>query len=78
MYNPFRAHIVEFADSTFAVRRLGWSGWLYWDNQVYGPQTYWWSGPERVTKWALLGTLEQAQANLTSLTRTFKVHKVYT
>jgi hypothetical protein len=32
-YNPFKAHIVEFADGTFAVRKRGWFGfvWTYKD-----------------------------------------------
>ena len=32
-YNPFKPHIVEFADGNFAVRKRGWCGllWVYKD-----------------------------------------------
>lgn len=33
IYNPFKQHIVRFADDTFAVRKRGWLGlvWIYKD-----------------------------------------------
>jgi hypothetical protein len=33
IYNPFKQHIVRFADGTFAVRKRGWLGgaWVYKD-----------------------------------------------
>lgn len=43
-YNPFRPHIVEFDNGTFAVRKLTLIGWAYYDNQKIGKDNdYWWS-----------------------------------
>ena len=48
-YNPFKAHIVEFADGTFAVRKRGWCGliWVYKDSHGWryseNSEIQWWS-----------------------------------
>lgn len=47
-YNPFKPHIVEFADGTFAVRKRGWLGfmWTYKDRNGWSYSTtsdiQWW------------------------------------
>lgn len=48
-YNPFKPHIVEFTDGTFAVRKRGWLGiiWLYKDSNGWSSSTtsdiQWWT-----------------------------------
>lgn len=48
-YNPFKPHIVEFADGTFAVRKRGWLGllWIYKDCMGWSYSTtsniQWWT-----------------------------------
>ncbi len=47
-YNPFKAHIVEFADGTFAVRKRGWLGfvWMFKDRNGWSmtstSEIQWW------------------------------------
>jgi len=40
LYNPFKPHIVEFDDGTFAVRKFTWTGWGHLDNDIC--TEYWW------------------------------------
>ncbi|MGL4640422.1 MAG: hypothetical protein ACRCVX_11940 [Shewanella sp.] len=38
LYNPFNPHLVKLGNK-FAVRKLSFFGWVYFDNQG----SYWWS-----------------------------------
>jgi hypothetical protein len=61
MYNPLRPHIVEFANGNFAIRKfvVPW-GWMYYDNQRYGSDQYWWTFTKH-SAWFLIPTLDKAQ-----------------
>lgn len=63
-FNPFRAHIVEFNNGKFAVRRLR-LGYQYYDNQKIGKDKdndYWWNSyTEGNNRYFLLDTLEGAK-----------------
>lgn len=66
LYNPFRAHIIELQYPTrFAVRRLSWLGWEFYDNQQMGPEHFWWF---RNRNYVFVDTLEQARQVLCSAT----------
>lgn len=62
-YNPFKAHIVQFDDGKFAVRRWSVLAWEYKEYITYGNDAiYWWNAMEYVKKWCMVDTLEQAKA----------------
>lgn len=59
-YNPFRPHVVELSNGKFAVRRLGDSGWKYFDNQRHRAEHYWWCDLQFAHNFAV-DSLEHAQ-----------------
>jgi hypothetical protein len=64
-YNPFKAHIVEFANAKFAVRRLALVGfyWEYKENITFSSEdVYWWNWIEHTHRWCCVDTYEQAIA----------------
>lgn len=63
-YNPFKAHIVQFAaDGKFAVRRWSVLAWEYKGRSALRNESiYWWNAMEYVKKWCMVDTLEQAKA----------------
>lgn len=62
-YNPFKAHIVQFANDKFAVRKLSGFFWLYKENTTYkSDDIYWWYDMSSVIKWCMVDTLEEAKA----------------
>jgi len=81
--NPFRPHIVEFGNGKFAVRRLSFPSWKYYDNQKSSKDDYWWNGfSESSRKFFEVDTLEVAQmllemVNLRKQVNSSKVVKVY-
>ena len=83
LYNPFKPHIVEFDNGTFAVRRSRVLYWEYYDNQKIRPSTYWWTNlTEGNEKYYLLDTLELAQTllemhYLRKVIKSNKVRKIY-
>lgn len=61
LYNPFKAHIVQFADGKFAVRRWSVLAWEYKERIVFNNDVaYWWNTMEYVRKWCCVDTHEQA------------------
>jgi hypothetical protein len=81
--NPFRAHIVEFGNGKFAVRKFSFPYWKYYDNQKASKEDYWWNGfTETSRKFFEVDTLEIAQTLLEMLelrkqVTSGKVVKVY-
>ncbi len=64
MYNPFAAHIVAFADNTYAIRR--WRlGYCYLDNNVISQDPkYWWSTYDSAMKYTKFDSLQDCQKRL--------------
>ena len=78
-YNPFKPHIVQFADGKFAVRRWSVFLWEYKEHSAFrSDAAYWWNTAECVRKWCCVDTHEEA-AILRDKDRikTNKVVKVY-
>lgn len=62
-YNPFKAHIVQFANGKFAVRKLCVFAWEYKEHTTFEYEdVYWWNHIEYANKWCTVDTLEQAIA----------------
>ena len=62
-YNPFKPHVVQFANSKFAVRRLSFSGWEYKECATNPREdVYWWNWIEYTHSWCSVYTYEQAVA----------------
>lgn len=63
LYNPFKAHIVQFANGKFAVRRWNMIAWEYKET-ITSPKedVYWWNHIEYTEKWCCVDTYEQAVA----------------
>lgn len=60
-YNPFKAHIVQFANGKFAVRRLRFSGWECKEHTTFSSEdVYWWGWLEHTHRWCCVDTHEQA------------------
>ena len=60
-YNPFKAHIVQFSNGKYAVRRWNFLAWEYkekWTNP--NVDVCWWNPIEFVMKWCMVDTYEQA------------------
>lgn len=63
LYNPFKAHVVRFANGKFAVRRWNMISWEYKEHTTFAnDDIYWWNAMEYVKKWCMVNTLEQAKA----------------
>jgi hypothetical protein len=65
LYNPFKAHIVEFANGKFAVRK--WGGvWKYKEKHTFAndDEIHWWNFYGNVEKFCTLDTYEEAVALL--------------
>jgi len=62
-FNPFKPHIVEFANGKFAVRKLTMSGWKFYDSQRVKEDDYWWWDNVH-NKWFQVDTKEMAQSLL--------------
>jgi hypothetical protein len=62
-YNPFKAHIVQFSNGKYAIRRWSVLSWEYKEHTTYGKESvYWWTAMEYVKKWCMVDTLEEAKA----------------
>lgn len=61
-YNPFKPHIVQFADGKFAVRRWSIIDWKYKATYYFfgNDVIYWWNAMEYVKKWCMVDTYEEA------------------
>lgn len=61
-YNPFKPHIVQFANGKFAVRRRIFIGWEYKERTEFNNSDceYWWYKVEYVKKYCMVDTHEQA------------------
>lgn len=68
-YNPFKPHIVEFTDGTFAVRKSSLVYWSYYSKRC----VEWWSCEEYVQKYCRVDTLEEAKSVLNRCTLEVKV-----
>jgi hypothetical protein len=63
LFNPFKAHIVQFANGKFAVRKWSIFMWEYKEHTTFAKDDiYWWNTMEYVKRWCMVDTLEQAQA----------------
>ena len=58
-YNPFKPHIVEFADGTFAVRKRGWLGFMW----TYKDRMGWCSSSDSNIQWWLTDYLKHCKVN---------------
>lgn len=62
-YNPFKPHIVQFADGKFAVRRWSILAWEYKEHTTFSKDdVYWWNWIEFTQNWCHVETYEQAVA----------------
>lgn len=79
-YNPFKAHIVQFADGKFAVRRLTSIGWEYKEHTTHkDDDSYWWYLFEYVEEYCTVCTHEEAVIlRDKQIIKPNKVVKVYT
>ncbi len=60
-YNPFKPHIVQFADGKFAVRRWSIFVWEYKERIAFRKDSaYWWNAMEYVRKCCCVDTHEEA------------------
>ena len=79
-YNPFKPHIVEYTNGTFAVRKLTVFGWAYYDNQKVKRDDYWWTpfSSEDAKQWYLLDSLDMAQTllEMSQLRKTIKSKQI--
>ena len=59
-YNPFKPHIVQFANGKFAVRK--WRVlWLYKENYTFSfDEVFWWNTEENVQKFCTVNTYGEA------------------
>lgn len=62
IYNPFKAHIVQFANGKFAVRK--WKAlWVYKETETFrNEEIFWWNSLENAHKFCTVDTFEQAVA----------------
>ena len=60
LYNPFKPHIVQFANGKFAVRK--WGGvWKYKETNTFGTdEIHWWNFYNNVEKFCMVDTFEEA------------------
>mgnify|MGYP000729946247 CR=1 FL=1 len=58
-YNPFKPHIVEFTDGTFAVRKSSLFWWVYKGHNPHAIK--WWMLEEYVPEYCIVDTLEKAK-----------------
>jgi hypothetical protein len=62
-YNPFKAHIVQFANGKFAVRRWNIFMWEYKEHTTFSKDdVYWWNTIGVTHNWCCVDTYEQAVA----------------
>lgn len=75
-YNPFKSHIVQFANGKFAVRK--WRGsWVYKETHTFKTdEVFWWYLPENALKFCMVDTLEQAIALRDSVHVKYDARKV--
>lgn len=60
-YNPFKAHIMQFANGKFAVRRHNIMGWEYKQKNTFSTEdVYWWNHIEFTEKWCCVDTYDEA------------------
>ena len=61
-YNPFKAHIVQFANGKFAVRKWNVIAWEYKERAEFNNDSdeYWWNLLEYANKYCTVGTLQEA------------------
>ena len=59
-YNPFKAHIVQFANGKFAVRK--WvTCWVYKEtNSFRSDEIYWWHHLQNIPKFCVVDSFEEA------------------
>lgn len=62
LFNPFKAHVVQFSNGKYAVRR--WRvAWVYKEHTTLSNEdVYWWNTMGYAKRWCMVDTLEQAQA----------------
>jgi len=82
LFNPFKAHIVQFSNGKYAVRRWNFLAWEYRENWTNpNVDVYWWNAIEFVMKWCMVDTHEQAAVLRDKVhvkaPRLMKVEKVY-
>lgn len=62
LYNPFKAHIVQFEDK-YLVRRWNIICWEYKETNTFrNEEPHWWSYWEYVSKYCMCNSLAQAIA----------------
>lgn len=83
-YNPFKPHIVEFDNGTFAVRKLGTIGWYHYDNQKVKADDFWWSpmSADSASRYYVVDSFDMAKTllemiQLRKTIKSTKVRKVY-
>lgn len=60
-YNPFKPHVVQFANGKFAVRKLSILMWEYKEHTTYARNdVYWWHSINDSFNWVCVDTYEQA------------------
>lgn len=57
-YNPFKPHIVEFANNTFAVRRFNGLAWEYRD--FNHEHDFWWAFTVHVNAYCIVSSFNEA------------------
>lgn len=61
LFNPLRPHIIEVTNTKYAVRKLTFVGWQYYDNQKLGFEDFWWYQNK---SHIYVDSLDQARKNL--------------
>jgi hypothetical protein len=80
LYNPFKPHIVKFANGKFAVRKWRYL-WVYKETTTFSTgEIYWWNLLVNAEKFCSVDTFEEATALLEKVHVKYnptKVVKVY-
>jgi hypothetical protein len=62
-YNPFKPHVVQFANGKFAVRKWSIFMWEYKEHTTFAKDdVYWWNSINDTFNWVCVDTYEQAVA----------------
>lgn len=71
LYNPFKPHIVEFANGYFGIRKLNFLGFEFADKT----EDYWWGQGPNIKKFATFISLSDAIDQMDNITlKVVKVH----